>query len=226
MKFYQDANELIENETPIRVRSQLYPYFQTGLTAFKELVQENEKIFQSDFFHNIRGWVLNYMMFRQFESDMLSKTFPFIPLSKKVNNFNYKTLNLISDNLIINVAKSIAPRTLPNRSQYRRRYCRLNEFNKHSLYFAVDPSNQLVVKNEPYFMFLTYGVTKNEIQFVDLVVPNHSMRECLAIRSLKDELSVYTSESMEETVTSEKKVAILKNDVLEKLKLIKGEVNE
>jgi hypothetical protein len=222
--FYNGAKELIERELPRNVRSQLYPFFETGVKAYLELVNENRKFFESDFASNIKGWLLNYLIFRQFEGDMVNQNFPFIAQPVKVNRFRYFALNLLHNNVIINVARAATEDSLPNPSKYRERNCKLNRFNAKQLFCDPGNDNELTVKNEPYYMFLTYRVRNNEVDFVSLIVPNSDMTNCLEKVNLKSELSLYQIDS--EPIHEEKKIIKLKTEVIQslhQLNLSKGE---
>lgn len=217
MKFYQNASELVKKELPRSVRSQLYPFFLSGVIAFQEVVNSTFVLFQSEFMSNIKGRLLNYMICRQFEPDMISESFPFTPKAERVNNFNYKTLNLLRGNVIINVAKASDKNSLPGRSKYRLENCRLNKFSQKQLFYNIK-SKKLIVTNEPYYMFLTYGFkNSHEIDFVNLMVPNAGMTGILKKVDLISEFSLYTQDVPQEEV--EKRITSLKNDVIRKLNI-------
>jgi len=157
------------------------------------------------------------MIYRQFEPDMLSETFPFTPKPERVNNFNYKTLNLLRRNVIINVAKAKDKNSLPRKSKYKLENCRLNNFSQKQLFYNVK-SKKLIVTNEPYYLFLTYGVKDDyEIDFVNLIVPNAGMTSILKNIDLMSEFALYTQDVPQEEV--EKRITSLKNDVVRKLNI-------
>lgn len=213
LKFYDNANELVTKELPRSVRSQLYPFFHSGVIAYQEVVN-NSILFRSEFMSNLKGRLLNYMIFRQFEPDMVSSTFPFKTNVEKVNNFNYKTLNLSRGNIIINVAKANDKNSLPSRSKYRLKKCNLNKFYQKQLFCQVK-TKEMVVTNEPYYAFLTYGFRNNEIDFVNLVVPNDRMTGILKKVDLMSEFSLYKSEVPQEEI--EKRITSLNQHVIEEL---------
>lgn len=226
MPIYKNANELIEEEVPRAIRAKIYPYFQSGLQAYKEILNEEKELFSSAFFSNLKGWLLNFMMFRQFELDMISNTFPFIASPIKVNSFNYQGLNLLHNNIIINVGRSINKDNLPNRSTYRRNYSKKNRFPDQDLFYGISRSyNSFFELNEPYFAVITYGVKQGDLEFINLMVPNWNMTESLATIDLMKEFSLFESTN-NEIVTLEKNQTSIKDEFKKKLHLVKGEKDE
>ncbi|KUO58391.1 MAG: hypothetical protein APF84_13220 [Gracilibacter sp. BRH_c7a] len=223
MSKYKNAKEMLESELPRSVTSHLYPIFNRGIAAYNSILNMEGGTFQSVFLHNIKGPLLNYMIFRQFEPDMLNDTFPFTPFPQKVNSFNYSALNLLHNNVKINVGKSLNS-DLPNRSKYRRTACEVNRFPDDDLFYGTSGQyDQLFENNEPYYVFLTFNLKGTELDFVNLVVPNWNMTKCLAQVELKKELRLYIP-SEEEKKTDEKVVTSLKTEFM-KLP-IKGEAIE
>ncbi|QNB45830.1 hypothetical protein BR63_05585 [Thermanaerosceptrum fracticalcis] len=225
MKFYNNADELIKKELPRSIRAQLYPFFLSGARAFHEVIQSNSTLFTSTFLTNIKGWLFNYLIFRQFEEDMLSENFPFKVQAVKVNNFNYKSLNLVRQNVIINIGKAKDKDALPNRSWYRVKQCRKNKFKAKQLFYDTNTKNNLIVKPEPYYLFLTYGTRNNDIEFVNLLVPNENMTGYLKKIELGSEFSLIKNNDIL-IQQAEKRITSLKADVLKQLNLLKGEGNE
>lgn len=222
MKYYSSANELLDSEMPRSLRTYFYPIFVSGMQAYKDVIESNKTFFSSSFAANIKGPLLNYMIFRQFEPDFTSAHFPFKLQARKVNNFHYKALNLVREGLIINAGKAYNSELLPNRSGYRKKYCRLNRFNEKHLFFDIE-ENEMVVKHEPYFMLLTYGLNKGEIDFVNLLVPNASMTGYLKKVDLKAEC-LYFEPQLLHNEEMEKRMTALRTDALHKLKLVEGDI--
>ena len=222
MKFYTNAKELLDSEMPRSERRIFYPIFVSGIQAYKDVIDSNKKFFKSYFAANIKGPLLNYMIFRQFEPDFTSAHFPFKLEARRVNNFQYKALNLVKKGLIINTGKAYDTELLPNRSEYRKKYCQLNRFNEKHLFYDIEENNDLVVRQEAYFMLLTYGFKKGEIEFVNLFVPNESMTGYLEKIDLKAECLYYEPELLHSD-EMEKRMTALKTDVLHKLELVEGD---
>lgn len=216
--FYESANDLLQSELPIGAQAQLYPIFESGARAYRELLSENLCLFNSVFFNNLRGQLFSYLIFRQFNPDMISQNFFFQVEAKKVNNFNYRALNLVGENLIVNVCRTIDSNSLPTKSKYRKTKCKLNKFNEKGLCLRCI-NDQLTVKNEPYYAFLTYGHKRGVLEFANIIIPNYSMTEILAKIDLKSELHLYKSQI--HNSYEEEKVTTLKKETLEMLSLFK-----
>ena len=221
MNMYKDANELMDNEMPRSIRIQLFPFFLSGIEAYRQIVEGNSGFFNSVFAANIRGPLLNYLIFRQFETDMTTKNFPFKTESRNVNNFYYKSLSLLKGDVIVNVGKAYSTDGLPNRAIYRKKYCRLNLFREKNQLFDISEHNDLVIRKEPYCMFLTYGIRNGAIDFVNLIVPNTKMTGYLAKKDLKAEC-LYVAPKQVYSEDVEKRVSALKEDVQKQLDSFKN----
>lgn len=222
---YKSAKELVEYEMPKSVRSQLLPIFLRGISAYKQILNMQGGTFQSIFIHNIRGALLNFMIFRQFEADMLSSSFPFVPMPEKVNSFKYTALNLLHNNVKINVGKSFNSESFPNNSKYRRNFSERNRFPEDDLFYGLDRAyDQLFVNDDPYYTFLTFNLKNDELDYLNLMIPNWNMTRPLFNLNLKNEISL-VSVTEEAKVHDEKIITHLKDEFLKNLPL-KGEVNE
>ena len=211
---YSTADELLDLEVPKEVRSVLYPMFLRGTKAFEELINEEAFMFNSTFLNNCKGQLRTFLIFRQFDADLLSSNFPFSVVPKEVNHCRYTTLNLQRGNVLINVAKEAKQTRLPSRSKFRLDACKTNNFRQNTLFF--DENGQ--VQEEPYYLLLTYGYRYGSLNFVDLVVPDVNMRDVLAVRSLKSEY-VMQPKSLEEKELEEELLVKLKYDAIEQLKV-------
>ncbi|MHB1652320.1 MAG: hypothetical protein ACYCVD_07560 [Desulfitobacteriaceae bacterium] len=223
---YNSAKELVDTELPRTIRAQLYPIFIRGLKAYRDILNMQGGTFQSVFIHNIKGWLLNYMIFRQFEADMLSSAFPFVPEPVKVNSFKYTSLNLRSGNLRLNVGKAFDNNSFPNPSKYRRKSCYRNRFPSDDLFTGTtDPYyDQLFESEAPYYAFLTFNIKNDDMDFLNIMVPNWNMKRCLTYLNLRNELSLVKTEHTEES-QNEKIITSLKDGFIKNIPL-KGEASE
>ena len=217
---------LVKNEVPRSIRAQLFPLFETGAKAYYEIINTNKEFINSVFLNNIKGNLFNYLIFRQFEPDMINNNFPFKFEAKTVNNFKYRSLNLVRPNSIINIGKAFDKDSLPNRSLYRRKLCKHNNFREKNLLFAINNDNKLCLKSSPYYMFLTYGYNykKFELEFVNLVIPDKKMKDFIYKIDIKSEYALHRTLkiSREEKRETEKKIAFLKEDVIKQFNIFKG----
>lgn len=212
---YSTADELLDLEVPKEVRSVLYPMILRGTKAFEELINEEAFMFNSTFLNNCKGQLRTFLIFRQFDADLLSPKFPFTVVPEEVNHCRYTSLNLRRGNVMINVAKEARQTHLPSRSKFRLELCKTNNFRQNTLFF--DENGR--VQEEPYYLLLTYGYRYGGLDFVDLVVPDINMRDILAVRSLKSEY-VMQPKSLEEREVEEELLVKLKYDAIEQLKAI------
>ncbi len=221
MKLYKDADELLKRELPPRITSQIYPLFVAGNVAYNQITnnQKYKNIFHSELFPNARAHLMNFLICRQFEQDMLKTSFPFDARILKVNNFGRKNIELFKENIVIHIAKAKDEDSLPSRSGYRESYSYLNRFLEKQLMFSCDDIKNISVDSEPYYIFLTYGGKDNTIDFVNLIVPNAGMTNILKKVNLKESLSLFKFSEESIAKTEEKNITKLKKEVIKKLNL-------
>jgi hypothetical protein len=219
LRIYQTPDELIDQELPIGKRARLYPVINDAFNFFNDFLLEHDSLFQSEFFKNTKGHLLSYIVCRHFEPDMVSPNFPFYYYAEKVNNFGYKNGILKSGNVIINISRARQPNGLPNKSFHRLKKCAQNDFKSINLFFDVNHKNRLFLNNEPYCCFLTYEVVSDQLETVNLIVPDQKMNSVLKNIDLKSEYAFYEPEKeIIDVAEKEKKITALKEEILAKVK--------
>lgn len=222
MKHYNTVEELISSELNMRTTSMIYPIFETAQRTFDEIILDNHDIFKSQLKNNILGWLRTFLVFRQFEEDMISEAFPFEIFIKKVNNFGYKAITLKGKNIELIIAKTLNEHKLPSKSKYRIKSSRANNLESKQVMIHIPkalekPSPSFV--EEPYFGFLAFGGCMRTMEHVSIIIPNAGMTEILATINLKKQFSLYIGEDIFKEQPPEKKITKLKKSVEEELGL-------
>lgn len=210
-----NAKILIETQVSNRNRLKIYPVIDLAIKAYTEITNDYE-FFNSNFFINLRGRLLTYLIFRQFESNALPYTFPYKTENVIVSPFGYRNLNIYNDRVIINIAKADNRNDLlPNLSMYRKNYSKNNIFNERQLLF--DTNEKIVEEKLQYYVLITYKIINHKITKLNLVVPRPGMEGYLYSEDLINE---YTMSKKNSTIIKPKKqeeiVAGLKQHLLER----------
>lgn len=209
---YKTAKEFIENEIPVKVRINLCPIFQAGIKAYNDIISSDYDLFKSDYGSNIYGQLKTFVIYRQFEKDMLSEKFPFDCDAQKVNGFKYKVPKLVRGNGMFLVCRAQKAGVLPKESKYKKEYCRKNMFECRQLKIDLDSKKMPIISSEKYLAFITYGIKNNELEFVNLVVPDKDMKECLYYIDLKHEFDMYLRNINNDQQQEETRIASLKKE--------------
>jgi hypothetical protein len=78
--------------------------------------------------------------------------------------------------------------------------------------------NNSIVTEEKFLGFITYGIKDKKLNFVNLVVPDKEMGECLYTVDLKYEFDMYLRNNKIDSEEQESIVATLKEEWLKKTK--------
>lgn len=207
--------EIIDQELPLYVRSQIYPLIQNAYTLKNDFMKD--PIFsESRLIGNIEQRLLSFLVERQFEDDMVSNSFPLERIVTKRNNYNFSGIELLSNNAIITIANTKSYSALPQKSGYRKEYSEGNSniFVQQKIF--EDSKKRLYVKDKPYYIIITYG-GKDNVDFINLVLPESGMDGILYRRSIKEEIrliNIQQPSSPNNAIYSEKKLTSLKKEFL------------
>lgn len=207
---YKTAKAFIESELPIKDRIKLFPIFSAGIKAYNDIISSDYDFFKSEYSTNIYGVLKTFVIYRQFDSDMLSEKFPFKCEPMVVNSFKYTVPELIKGEGIFLIARAKNARVLPKPSQYKLKYCKNNAFRSMQLKMDIDDNKDLTVGQEKYLAFITYGIKNSQLDFINIVVPDSKMEECLYQVDLKHEFEMYSNNIEEDKDEEEQIIATLK----------------
>jgi len=202
MIVYNNPIDLVKNEFGVSAKKQLYPIIQTGELVFRDIVNESPKIFNSNLFSSIIPKIRTRAIYCQFESDMLANDFPFKCRMRKVNNFNDHIPEIIIGNLVLHIAYTPKSDVLPSFAQYKDRYSNLNTFSQKQMTFELseNPLSIVGVTEDKYYGVIAFG-GKNELEFVNLIIPSPGFKGILYKTNLKQEIKLVKIDTESSTVT-------------------------
>lgn len=200
------------------VRGSLYEILYVGITAYDRIVQEDEKLRKSSFFSNIKSRLLTFSIYRQFEKDMLGKSFPLKVEIKKVNNFGYNSLTLSNKRAKISLATTHNSISLPSKSKYRVKECANNYRFATQLKFNLDQDSY---NEEPAQVYIIIGFNIKEglLNHLNLMIPDENMNSIINNFDLLDEYNQWITGTKDEPYIEKQIVAVKK----EATKLINNE---
>lgn len=193
-----------------KFRSSIYQILYIGVTAYNSLLEDNKDIIKSYFFGNIKTRLLTFMIYRQFEGDMLGEDIPFKVDIKKVNNFGYNALNLKDNKVKVSLAKTLKQGNLPNKSVYRKKDSVNNFKYERQLKFNFDEEKYPIQDAQAYFI-VGFGVKSEKLTHLNLLMPNSSMDSCICnVDLLKEYYNWVIGPKDEEYI--ERKIVNLKSE--------------
>lgn len=215
---YKTGKEFIDTDIKIGTRLKLFPIMKAGIESYKDIISSDRKLFNSSYSKDIRGHLKNFVIYRQFDQDMLSKNFPFKCEPLSVNSFGYTVPKLENGKGIVLIARVKKEGSLPTKSKYKLKYAQNNNFKAKQLKFDIDKDLK-AVSDGKYLSFLTYGVKNNELDFLHLIVPDKDMNECVYDLNIKHEYDMYCNNLKDQgSQYIESTVAKIKTEWLQRAK--------
>ena len=210
-------NEYFSTES----RNILYQTFYIALSAYNSLLEEKKEFKESVFFSNIRTRLLTFMIYRQFDKDLLSEEYPFKVITEKVNNFGYTSLILHKNNINISLANTNKKGKLPNKSKYRIKYSRFNTLYDVQLRFKIDESGENEIIDAPIFFIIGYKVYGGKFSYLNLMLPDNRMKNSLQNIDLTLEYNNWLNQpiNQEDEEYIEKTIAKLKESAIRELSI-------
>ncbi|WP_443660582.1 hypothetical protein [Clostridium algidicarnis] len=187
------------NLVPTGMRQKLYEVVYIGISAYNGLLQDNPEITKSKFFPNVKTRLLTFVVYRQFEDDMVSKEFPFKVDINQVNNFGYNTLTLTTKKIRISLAKTLNNKSLPNRSKYRIKECKNNFKHGTQLCFSFEEFGTNKYEDAPTYFIIGFGIKNGEVDHLNLLLPDAIMEDPIANIDLKREYCEWIMGAKEES---------------------------
>lgn len=157
-------------------RQSIYNVMYIGLSAYKRLLNENTDLVKSKSFCEIKTRLLNFIIKRQFEEDILGSSFPYKVELRKTNAFNNQALFLknVKYKLQINKTRNADKcfnGTKP--SKYMLKEAKLNSIYSREIKFFFDSDDLVTVKEDDrLYIVLGYGVNDTELSHLSFIIPN------------------------------------------------------
>ncbi|MCK3712619.1 Uncharacterised protein [Clostridioides difficile] len=171
-----EVKNLIKKDDRIKIYKILY----IGVSAYKRLLGEMHGLSESKSFLEIKTRLLNFVIKRQFESDVLAIDFPFEVEFKSLNSFSNTALFLKNNSIRLKIGKTFKPGTLHNSnkaSKYMLKEATVNSKYEKQIKFLLDESNNISIGEEEYiFSILGYGIKNEEIDHLDFIIPDSNMK--------------------------------------------------
>lgn len=155
---YKDANELVQQALPLKVRRQIYNVFDVAFKAYREFMDKNKVFFDNDLSSNIKYKILGYAVDRQFLREAMDEKFALMADYKSVNQFNYKVLHIYDNDIIVNIARTKKDNILPAPSAYRVKNASNNKFFDRQMMMDISGGEVVCYVEPPYYSIITYGV--------------------------------------------------------------------
>lgn len=176
-----ELNEKIEKLIKKEERENIYYILYIGVSAYKRLLEDNPELEKSDSFSEIGTRILNFVIKRQFEPDVLSMDFPFKVEIKDVNPFKAKALFLENKLIRMKVNKTLKRNKLHNSNKvsgYMLDEAKVNSKHQKQIKFLLFDNNETEIGEQKYtFMILGYGVRNKEIDHLDFMIPSCDMEK-------------------------------------------------
>ncbi|HBE9455802.1 TPA: hypothetical protein KNH78_002114 [Clostridioides difficile] len=175
-----EERTLIEQLIQKDERIKIYKILHIGKSAFQRFIDESREFANSKSFVPIKTRVLNCLIKRQFESDVLAANFPFGVEFKNINRGKETALFLKKDKVRMNMRKINRKRILCNEtkiSKYMLAESSVNsKYEKQIKFLLEDEKNIHIGEDKHTFIILGYGIKDNEVVHLDFMIPDENMK--------------------------------------------------
>lgn len=197
------------NMIDTKTRAKIYQMMYIGITAYNRFIKENVELQKSKFLINIKSRLLTFLIYRQFDEDMISKSFPLEVNIQKVNKFGYNALMLCNDKVKISLAKTQNKFSLPNKSNYRLMQCKDNLGIETQLKFNLDNDSKELIP-APIYVIIGFKIINNQLEYLNFIVPDTTMKNSIVNINLLAEYKKVILDSKEEPEIEEQITTIKK----------------
>lgn len=179
---------------------------QVGDATYRELIEAQRPMFGHPYFADTRARIRTKLVQMQCEIESHEANFPF-EFSQRYFNYNQCIPELRTKNVILHIARSVAPDCLPYESKYK-----LNlSNNNHALQrqMIIDTDFQPPFSEAPFYGLLVFGGREDTFAVVQFPEPGfENIAEIVPV----PQLSLLSAP--EETFVFERKKAVLKQEFL------------
>ncbi|EGT3685815.1 TPA: hypothetical protein SHW33_002084 [Clostridioides difficile] len=190
----------------------IYLLMRDSFEVYKSLIEDKNNIFSGEFFSNIKGHLLSYVIEKAFAPMILPKNFPFRAEIIKSNNFGKKRVELNTNNLRMTIGKIQSKDSLPSKAKYKLKYAKENTDIENQLRFDFG-KNTNSIKKEPYYGIISYKCdNNNNLEYLGIIFPDSEYKY------IADRIDIPLLSVVEDN-TSEEEDSILNKENLKELVL-------
>ena len=173
---YKSLEQEIEKTLTPKDLRLIYLVIQDDIKIFKELMEEEKDIFSGKYFKEIKARILNYIIKRSFDNELLPRTFPF-KITRKNMGFNQAIPVLHKENILLTIGKTNNIESLPSPSRYKKNYAKGNNLLCRQMKFNL--SKELGLEEVPYYGVISYVYNNNELNNLSILVPDNNYKHII-----------------------------------------------
>ncbi|KPU45794.1 hypothetical protein OXPF_05830 [Oxobacter pfennigii] len=174
---YKSTSELIKNELSNSVIKPLYNIFDDAFIVYNDLLDNNKEIFKGQYTSEIKSRLINFIIKRYFDDDMVPKNFPFEVKAVRMA-YGQKRLELRRKNIILTLGKAQTTNTLPSYAEYKSIYAKGNSMIANQLMINIDGGEEKYI-DSPHYGIITYNINENKLQFLNIIMPDSNYKYVL-----------------------------------------------
>lgn len=189
-----------------RELSTLASIIQVGDAAYRELMETQHPMFGHPYFADTKGRLRTKLVQMQCEIESHDPKFPFEFVQRE---FQYKQMipELRNKNVILHVARSLSPNSLPYGAKYKTELSNNNHALHRQMVLNFDKTPPY--DNEPYYAILAFGGRNQTFSVIQFPEPGYTgIAECLPLPQIS------LTNDNENTKVFERKKAVLKKEFL------------
>lgn len=142
-----------------------------GDAAYRDLMENQSPMFGHDYFNDTRGRIRTKLVQMQCEIESKDKHFPF-EFSQREFSYHQLIPELRTKNLILHIARSRSPETLPYSSKYKVQLSNNNHPIRRQMIF--DFNENPPFGEEPYYGLLVFGGREDTFSVIQFPEPGYT----------------------------------------------------
>lgn len=209
---YNSIIESLDKDLNSKVLKTICLTFNTSISVYNELIEKESDIFSGDYFKEIKGRLLGFIIKRAFDPKLLPNNFPF---DVQIINlpFKQKTPKLKRGNTVLTISKVMDSESLPGESKYKKELAKGNSIFNNQLEFNLDCIN---IQPAPYYGIIAYKFYDDELKSLKILIPDSDFKTVLRSISVPIVHVFEDEEIQEDTILSKES---LKQSVLNDINL-------
>lgn len=174
----EPSKKLINDDLPLKIRSQLVPAVQRGYAIVNKLHKEVEWldwIVGKNYYGHLRNAAVSFAI----KQRIVQKNFGIDYRISTNNRKNHFHLELITKQSVVTISHVANQNSVPRPAVYRKQHSLHNQLQLIDLngILTVDDGSLYKGDNDPYYMILTHGSSSIKPEFICLGVPQVGVRQ-------------------------------------------------
>ena len=187
----KEIQELYEKNFTYQFKAVVYNNIKTAFKALGQFKEQNLDFFDFAKKETVMGYLRTYAIERQFSKFAFTPTAPYSIGLSCVNNYKYKALTINTDDIVLNIGKTVRPGMLLPRAKYKEQLAACNEGLNRQIVLDFNDKNDIILKETQRYALITYGYIHGMLTHLNILIPDSKYKNSLHSENLLKDISIY-----------------------------------